>query len=112
VTTPEPRPLLAAWSEWVHEHSAEILADPLLHSLALASRKAIGEANVAAARLQAELDNYQGRTVYHCLDRDLDRAVQYPEQFSDLVPGSVARATDTGRELEYRGPVAGWQPRA
>jgi hypothetical protein len=112
VSQPDPRPLLAAWSTWVHEHAGEILADPLLHSLALASRKAIGEANVAEARIRAELDRYQGRTVYHCLDRDLDRAVQYPEQFSDLVPGSVARATDTGRELEWRGPGGGWQPRS
>jgi hypothetical protein len=116
VTIPgELRPLLAAWSIWVHEHSAEILADPLLHALALASRKAIGEANVAAARLQAELDSYQGRTVYHCPDVALDYATD-PRSAAILVPdvqvGDILRGTGTGREFEWRGPETGWQPRA
>jgi hypothetical protein len=58
------------------------------------------EARTEIARLQAELDSYQGRTVLHTTDANLLAAAVIS---TDEPEGTVLRATDTGRELVLTG---------
>lgn len=104
----EPRPLEAAWSAWIADHSPEILRDPLLHDLALASRRALGERAAEIARLKAQLDGYLGRQVQHCTSANA--AVAGAVLIRDRAPlGTLLRATDTGQEWELT--ATGWEPR-
>ena len=104
--------MLAAWSLWIHEHAAEILLDPQLHALALASRRAIGEANAHGARLSAELDRYLGRAVHHTTAAHLI-ATLAALPTDDLAPGTIVRCTDTGEEYEFAPgrPEGPWRAR-
>lgn len=67
-------------------------------------RRVLADRDTQIARLKAELDAYQGRTVYHCQDRDMETA-----RAGIGEPGAILRATDSGRELEWRNGA--WQPR-
>lgn len=57
-------------------------------------------------RLRNELDAYQGRTVFFTTDGHLDEAMIAS---FDAEPGTVLRATDTGRELILTA-AGGWEP--
>ena len=61
-----------------------------------AARAVIAEREAEVASLKAQLDGYQGRTVYFCTDSQLGTAA---EQMDGAEPGTILRATDTGREL-------------
>jgi hypothetical protein len=58
------------------------------------------EARAEIARLKAELDGYQGRTVLHTTDANMMAAAVVS---TDEEEGTVLRATDTGRELVLTG---------
>lgn len=54
------------------------------------------------AESRDELDRYQGRTVHHCMERDLLTAADSLKDSPELVAGTILRATDTGFEVEWR----------
>jgi len=56
------------------------------------------------ARLNAELDRYQGRQVLHTTEAHLDDAALASLDEPD---GTILRATDTGRELLFHGGTWG-----
>ncbi len=102
----------AQWREFTNAHLAELLADSLAYALGQAATRALAAQQAEIARLRAQLDRYLGRMVFHCADSHLDAAAdEWPHGAVEVRPGDILRATDTGRELEYRGPEAGWQPR-
>jgi hypothetical protein len=108
----DPRPLLAAWSAWTHEHSAEILADPLLHALAHLSRRALGEANAAAARATAAADAASGHAVLYATEAQARAIASLTAPPPADPPGTILRATDTGREwVLLAEPSPHWRPR-
>jgi hypothetical protein len=72
----------------------------------------LAEARAHIARLQAQLDSYQGRVVYYTTEASAVAAMaSLPPD--DLPPGTIVRATDTGAEWEFRpGPLTGpWRER-
>lgn len=105
--------LQAQWREFTDARLADLLADSLAYAVARAATQALTAQQSEIARLRAQLDRYQGRTVFHATDANLDAVARgLPDDRPDARLGDILRATDTGRELEYRGPDAGWQPRA
>lgn len=98
---------VAAWHAFAAEHAAELLAQPLAYAVAHMTQQVITEASAAIERLRSELDAYCGRQVLYCTDAQMDTAAAGAR---DVPPGTILRATDTGRELELaRG--GWWQPR-
>jgi hypothetical protein len=67
--------------------------------LALALR-ALQESEGIIARLKAELDAFNDRSVQHCMERDLANVIVASR---DDPEGSMIRTTDTGRELVMAG---------
>jgi hypothetical protein len=63
------------------------------------------EADAEIARLRIELDRYQGRRVLFTTDAALDQAAIAS---MDEEPGTILRATDTGRELVLADGT--WEP--
>ena len=100
---------LAAYHSLVYAMTAEILTDARLATLASVTSTLASHATSEHARLRAELDRYQGREVHHCTDASLEDAAQTLTH--DAAPGTVVRATDTGRELLLT-PHHTWVPRS
>jgi hypothetical protein len=96
VTGDLPR-LIAGWHEQCARLAPEILTDPVAYSLAYLAQQIITEAVAETERLRAELDSYRGRQVLYATDGRLDELAQ---TVTDAPPGTIMRATDTGRELE------------
>lgn len=88
------------WRAFTDEHLAELLTDSLAYAMAHAATKIITQMQEEIAGLRAELDRYQGRTVYHCTDAQMAAAAI---GCTDARPGDILRATDTGRELIREG---------
>lgn len=106
-----PRDPQAEWREFTDAHLAELLADSLAYALGAVAARALTAQQTEIARLRAQLDRYQGRTVFHCNDAHLDAvAAGQPALTPDARPGDILRATDTGREMQYRGGGE-WVPR-
>lgn len=71
---------------------------------------AIGEADTDTARLKAQLDQYEGRKVFHTLGAIFEKQRwELTAAQAELEPGCVLRATDTGREELWNG--TSWEPR-
>lgn len=68
--------------------------------------RTIAEQDAEIARIQAELDAYQGRTVMFCTEAQMDGVML---SCLDEPDGTVLRATDTGRELVLADHT--WLPR-
>jgi hypothetical protein len=96
VTGDLPR-LIAGWHEETARLAPEILTDPVAYALAYLAQQIITEAVAETERLRAELDSYRGRQVLYCTDGRLEALA---ETVRDAPPGTIMRATDTGRELE------------
>ena len=98
---------VAAWNAETLRLAGEILVDPVAYALCHRTQHIVTEATAEIARLRAELDLYQGRQVLFCADGQLAAAA---EQVTDAIPGTILRATDTGRELMLsRAGI--WEPR-
>ena len=108
---PQRQSPVSAWQAFTDLHLAELLTDPLAYAMAHAATQALTLQQEQIARLRAELDRYQGRTVYHCTDAQLSAAMA---QCKDAQAGDIVRATDTGREFvarrEFRDEVS-WEAR-
>ena len=96
-----------AFRAWCRGHQAALLADPQLHALGYLAHRALSEAAVHIAQLRAQLDRYTGREVHYTTDAHLDEAATSISLWAP--PGTIVRATDTGRELELT--PTGWEPR-
>lgn len=108
---PGPPTPMAQWREFTDLHLAQLLTDSLAHAVATAATKVLTAQQEEIARLRAELDRYQGRTVYHTTDAQLSAAMA---QCKDARTGDIVRATDTGREFEARREFAdqvSWEAR-
>ena len=99
--------LVAAWHSQTARLAGEILVQPAAYALATIAQEIIAEGTTEMARLKGELDRYQGRQVLYATDARLE---QVSEQVDGAQPGTVLRATDTGRELQL-GRDGGWSPR-
>jgi hypothetical protein len=107
LSTPGLPALVASWHRSAAHHASEILTDPLAYSLARLTQAIITEATCEIERLRSELDSYRGRQVLYCTSAQMPGLL--PE-ITDVPPGTVVRATDTGEEVELaRGGY--WQPR-
>lgn len=71
-----------------------------------AALRALQESETIIARQRAELDSIAERTVYHCMERDLDDVMVTCMGEPD---GVMIRTTDTGREFELTGRM--WRER-
>lgn len=94
------------WHRVKGQHMVKILRNPVMHALVTAADHVISHQAAEIAQLQAQLDAYQGRTVIHCTDAQMDYAAG---QSLDEPEGTILRATDTGREMEMTGRL--WAPR-
>lgn len=97
---------LAAYRAWCTEHTGDLLTSATGHAVAYLANTVIGEAVAEINRLKAELDRYQGHHVMYCTE---DQAADVLATVSDAGPGTIIRATDSGREWVLRG--AGWVER-
>jgi hypothetical protein len=80
--------------DWMHHSTA---AQVLMLGERLARRdQVIGKFRAEVAQLKAQLDDQGTHCVLLCLDRDLDDAALISRNEE---PGTILRATDTGREL-------------
>lgn len=86
----------AAWQREMERVRAPMRYNELATSVRTLGDAVILEADAEIARLRIELDRYQGRTVMFCTDAQLDAAAIAS---LDAEPGTILRATDTGREL-------------
>ena len=84
-----------------------IMTSPEVHALVHLASNAIGEQAAHIAGLRAELDRYQGRTVFFTTDAMLATAAG--QLLSAARPGDMVRATDTGRELRCTA-TGEWEP--
>jgi signal transduction histidine kinase len=64
------------------------------------AHRVVAEADGEIARLNRELDRYQGRQVLYCTEAAMDAAALDSLDCSD---GTILRATDTGKELLMHG---------
>lgn len=102
----ENGPMLTPRDVW--DRAAEFYGgdDGRADALIRAARAVFADLQATIDGLVAQLDAYQGRTVMFCLDAHLDEAAG---QSPDAGPGTILRATDTGRELERTS--GGWRER-
>ncbi|HYK70461.1 MAG TPA: TilS substrate-binding domain-containing protein [Streptosporangiaceae bacterium] len=97
----------AVFHAWTAAHAAEILTDPHLEALARQALALDAEAAAEVARLQAQIDRYQGTVVYHCTEA---HAADAMITLTDAPEGAIVRATDTGAEWQRQGDGT-WEPR-
>lgn len=90
---------VTGWRSFTDLHLAELLTDSLAYAMAHAATQVITRMQEEIAGLRAELDRYQGRTVYHCTEAQLSAAMA---QCLDAQTGDIVRATDTGTEFVAR----------
>jgi hypothetical protein len=88
------------WQRWTAEHTGELLTDAMAHATAHVANETIRECVSEVARLRAELDRYQGRTVHHCTEGQMSSAAA--QLALDAATGDILRATDTGREWIFQ----------
>ena len=84
------------WAQAKAEHQRTILFSADTAALVHIADHVIGEQAAEIERLKAGLDGYQGRTVLHCTEAQMDTAALASLDEAD---GTILRATDTGREL-------------
>jgi len=100
----------AGWAEVTAQVRGWLLTSPEGHALYKTATQVHAEFRAEIARLRAELDKYEGRQVVHCLDRDMTKAIESTWEAEGGPPeGTLIRATDTGRELEWK--AGAWLPR-
>ena len=68
-------------------------------------RKRLAEYRAEVARLRAEIDRRDSRTVHFCMARDVQLTMEFCR---DAEQGTVIRCTDTG--AEYAMTEDGWGP--
>jgi len=89
-----------AWDREVSRLRPEIMRDAVADALRKMAGRVFAEQDAEIARLNAELDRYQGRQVLYTTDAHLDTAAIAS---LDAADGTILRATDTGRELLMHG---------
>jgi hypothetical protein len=96
----------AAWAGEIQRLYPQLLVNPLAMMIYRLAEKVMTEQQATIARMRAELDNYQGRSVLHCTEAQMDTAALAALDEPD---GTILRATDTGTELVLRDHT--WLPR-